>query len=60
MFRHLLSVTFEHKRRINKNVTANENQKLTYLFDNLHVIFVFFITQGVTCELLNTYMNTNI
>ena len=41
MFRHLFSVTFEHKRRINKNVTANENQKLTYLFDNLHVIFDF-------------------
>ena len=41
MFRHLLSVTFEHKRRINKNVTANKNQKLTYLFDNLHVIFDF-------------------
>lgn len=41
MFRHLLSVTFEHKHRINKNVTANENQKLTYLFDNLHITCAF-------------------
>ena len=40
MYRHLLSVTFAHKRRINKNVTADENQKLTYLFDNLYIACV--------------------
>lgn len=40
MFRYLLSVTFAHKRRINKNVTANENQKLIYLFDNLYITCV--------------------